>query len=413
MKVLVIGSGGREHALCWKLKQSNCEIYCAPANGGISQIAKVVAIKVDQIPALVEFAKKEKIDLTIVGPELPLALGIVDEFTKHKLAIFGPNQHAARLETSKAFARDFCQKYNLPAPVYEKFTDSQKAKAYLQTKSFPIVIKVDGLAAGKGAIICPNQAHAFETVERILEKKEFGPSGATIVIEDYLVGEEVSMLAFCDGNTIIPMLPTRDHKPLLNDNQGPNTGGMGSYAPIPSLTQEFINNVQNKLFNPLLKALHKENIEYKGILYAGLMLANNNFYVLEFNCRWGDPEAEVLLPLLKDDLIDLCYQTIDGELKMLKWHSQYALTVIAASGGYPEKYETNKLISGDLSDDEKTIIFHCGTKKENNQFYTAGGRVLAVTAIAESLSQAHTLAYQKLKNITFDNIYYRTDIGKK
>ncbi|MEO0074671.1 MAG: phosphoribosylamine--glycine ligase [candidate division WOR-3 bacterium] len=413
MKVLVIGSGGREHALCWKLKQSNCDIYCAPANGGISQITKVVAIKVDQISALVEFAKKEKIDLTIVGPELPLALGIVDEFTKHKIAIFGPNQHAARLETSKAFARDFCQKYNLPAPGYEKFTDSQKAKAYLKTKSFPIVIKVDGLAAGKGAIICQNQAHAFETVERILEKKEFGPSGATIVIEDYLIGEEVSMLAFCDGNTIIPMLPARDHKPLLNDNQGPNTGGMGSYAPIPSLTQEFINNVQNKLFNPLLKALHKENIEYKGILYAGLMLTNNNFYVLEFNCRWGDPEAEVLLPLLKDDLIDLCYQTIDGELKTLNWHSQYALTVIAASGGYPDKYEINKLISGDLSDNEKTIIFHCGTKKENDQFYTAGGRVLAVTAIAESLSQAYTLAYQKLKNITFDNIYYRTDIGKK
>ncbi len=413
MKVLVIGSGGREHALCWKLKQSNCDMYCAPGNGGISQIASLVPIKADNISELMKFTQKEKIDLTIVGPEVPLGLGIVDEFNKHHLKIFGPSKNAARLETSKAFSRDFCQKYNLPSPAYEKFTDSNKAEDYLSAKSFPVVIKADGLAAGKGAIIAKNKDVAFATIERIMDKKEFGSAGDVVVIEDFLNGEEVSMLALCDGNSIIPMIPARDHKPILNGNQGPNTGGMGSYAPIPNLGADFINRVQTRLFNPMLKALQKENIEYKGVLYAGLMISGDDFYVVEFNCRWGDPEAEVLIPLLKTDMVSLCLDTIEGRLKQLEWKDEYALTVIAASGGYPEKYETNKIINGDLTDEESTIIFHCGTKRENDNFYTTGGRVLSVTGLGKTLAQAQAQAYQAIKQIKFDDIYYRTDIGNR
>ncbi|MBS4016143.1 MAG: phosphoribosylamine--glycine ligase [Candidatus Latescibacteria bacterium] len=413
MKVMVIGSGGREHAICWKLKQSNCDIYCAPGNGGISQIADLVPIKPDNIPEMLEYAQKEKIDLTIVGPEVPLGLGIVDEFIKNNLQIFGPNKNAARLETSKAFARDFCQKYNLPSPAYEKFTDSKKAKDYLSAKSFPIVIKADGLAAGKGAIIVHNKQEAHITIERILDKKEFGQSGNTIVIEDFLTGQEVSMLVLCDGNTIMPIIPARDHKPIFDGNQGPNTGGMGSYAPIPDLGNDFTSNIQTKLFDPMLRALKKENIEYKGVLYAGLMISGNDFNIVEFNCRWGDPEAEVLIPLLKTDMVSLCLDTIEGKLKQLEWQNKYALTVIAASDGYPQKYETNKLITGDLSDTEDTIIFHCGTKKENNNFYTTGGRVLSITGLGNSLVQARARSYKKIKQIQFDNIYYRTDIGNR
>lgn len=413
MKVLVIGSGGREHALVWKLKQSDCDIYCAPGNGGISTLATCIPIQADNIPALVELAKKEKFDLTIVGPEVPLGLGVVDEFNKYGLKIFGPNKYAAQLETSKVFARDFCRKYNLPSPHYEKFNNSNKAKDYAASKTFPIVIKADGLAAGKGAIIVKKKEEALMIIERILDKKEFGQAGETIVIEDFIRGQEVSMLALCDGNKIIPLIPARDHKPLLDGNQGPNTGGMGSYAPIPELKTDWLNAVQNKLFNPMIKALKKENIEYKGIIYAGLIMSGNDFYILEFNCRWGDPETEVLLPLLKTDMISLCFDTIEGKLKTLEWKNEYALTVVAASGGYPEKYETNKLISGDLTDKQDTIIFHCGTKKENNNFYTAGGRVLSITGIGQSLQEARETSYQTLEKIRFDGIYYRTDIGKQ
>jgi phosphoribosylamine--glycine ligase len=413
MKVLVIGSGGREHAICWKLKQSNCSIYCAPGNGGISQIANLVPINPNNIADLLSFARKERIDLTIVGPEVPLGLGIVDEFNQNNLKIFGPNKKAAQLETSKAFTRDFCQKYNLPSPDYEKFQDSKKAQDYLSTKSFPIVIKADGLAAGKGAIIVHNKQEAYTTIERILDKKEFGQSGNTIVIEDFLTGQEVSLLALCDGNSIIPMMPARDHKPIFDGNKGPNTGGMGSYAPIPDLGNDFTNKVQTELFDPILRALKKENIEYQGVLYAGLMISENDFYIVEFNCRWGDPEAEVLIPLLKNDMVSLCLETIEGKLKKLEWQDKYALTVIAASGGYPQKYEVNKLITGDLTDTEHRIIFHCGTKKEHHNVYTAGGRVLSVTGIGDSLAQAREWSYQAIKQIKFDDIYYRTDIGKR
>jgi phosphoribosylamine--glycine ligase len=410
-KVLVVGSGGREHAIVWKLTQSNCTIYCAPGNGGISTLATCVPIKADNISALIEFAKKEKIDLTIVGPEVPLGLGIVDEFNKYNLAIFGPNKYAAQLETSKVFAKNFCHKYNLPTPDFVTFTDSSSAKKYLETKKFPIVIKASGLAAGKGVVIVNNKQEAVVTIDRIIEKKEFGKAGETIVIEDFIIGQEVSMLAICDGNTIIPLVPTRDHKPLLDGNKGPNTGGMGSFAPIPNLTSKWLKKFQDELFDPMIKALKNENIEYKGIIYAGLIISGDKFYILEFNCRWGDPEAEVIIPLLKTDMISLCYNTIAGKLKKLEWKDDYALTVVAASSGYPENYETEKLITGNLDNKEDLIILHCGTKKVNSNYYTIGGRVLAITGIGKSLLEAREKSYQTLKNIKFDGIYYRTDIG--
>ncbi len=411
-KVLVIGSGGREHALVWKLSQSDCTIYCAPGNGGISELAQCVPIKADDILGLLTFAKQEKIDLTIVGPEVPLGLGIVDEFEKHNLKIFGPNKKAAQLETSKQFAKNFCRKYNLPTPGFESFTDSANAKRYIETRRFPIVIKASGLAAGKGVIIAQNQEQAFATIDRIIEKKEFGKAGGTIVIEDFISGQEVSMLAFSDGNTIIPMIPARDHKPLLDGNKGPNTGGMGTYAPIPELKDPWITRIQNEIFNPMTQALKKEDIEYKGIIYAGLIMSGDSFSILEFNCRWGDPEAEVLLPLLKSDLVSLCYDTIDGKLKQPEWKNEYALTVIAASGGYPEKYETGKQIIGNLGNTENTIVFHCGTKKEDNQYLTTGGRVLAITGLGKTLAQAKENSYSAIKKINFDKMYYRPDIGK-
>jgi len=412
MKVLVVGSGGREHAIVWKLSQSQCDIFCAPGNAGISNLATCLPIKAENITGLIDFARKEKTDLTVVGPEVPLGLGIVDEFNKNNLKIFGPNLTAAQLETSKAFARNFCRKYGLPSPHFESFTNSTKAKSYLAYKNYPIVIKTSGLAAGKGAIIIKNKDEAFLTVERILDKKEFGSAGDTIIIEDFIQGQEVSMLAVCDGNTIIPLIPARDHKPLLDGNKGPNTGGMGSFAPIPDLTDKWLKKFQAELFDPMLKALKKENIEYKGIIYAGLIISGDKFYILEFNCRWGDPETEVILPLLKTDMISFCYDTIDGKLKNLDWKDGYALTVVAASKGYPDKYETGKLITGNLENKEDLMIFHCSTKQEHNNYYTAGGRVLTVTSVAKTLAQAREKAYHGLQDITFDGIYFRTDIGQ-
>jgi phosphoribosylamine--glycine ligase len=412
-KVLVVGGGGREHAIVWKLAKSPCKIYCAPGNGGISRLATCVPIMPDNILGLLDFVKSQQIDLTIVGPELPLSLGIVDEFTKAGYKIFGPTKIAAQLESSKAFARQFCQKYNLPGPNYEIFDNSEAAQKYVFKKEFPLVIKVSGLAQGKGAFIVRSLNEALTTIERVLDQKMFGDSGRMIVIEDFIPGKEVSLLTLCDGNQIVPLLPVRDYKPLLDSNQGPNTGGMGSYAPIPELNSSWLGEIQENLLTRLLKALKEENIEYKGVLYLGLIISDfdKKYYILEFNARFGDPETEVILPLLKDDLLDVCYKTINGQLDSLSWYESYALTVIMASRGYPENYETGKLISGPLTDNEDTIVFHCATRRVNNDFYTAGGRVLAVTGIGKSLLAARSKAYQRVSTISFENMYYRTDIG--
>ncbi|MEO0131929.1 MAG: phosphoribosylamine--glycine ligase [candidate division WOR-3 bacterium] len=411
IKVLVVGSGGREHALVWKLNQSQCKVYCAPGNGGIAQLATCVPISSDNISGLRAFVKQENIDLTVVGPELPLSLGIVDEFQRYGHKIFGPTQNAARLETSKAFAREFCRKYNLPIPNFEIFKDSKKAIDYLQTKNFPVVIKVSGLAQGKGVFIVHDLNAATSVINDILEKGSFGTAGDTIVIEDFIKGKEVSLLTLCDGNKIISCIPARDHKPLYDGNVGPNTGGMGTYAPIPELTEEWSRKIERELLAPLISALQKENIEYRGVLYIGLIISDDKCYILEFNCRWGDPEAEVLLPLLKNDFIETCVEVIDGKLSNLSWQKRYALTVIMASGGYPGKYEVGKIIEGDLVEDKNTIIFHCGTKKINHNFYTNGGRVLAVTGLGDTLTEAREYAYQRVANIKFENMYYRKDIG--
>ncbi|MEO0084252.1 MAG: phosphoribosylamine--glycine ligase [candidate division WOR-3 bacterium] len=411
-KVLVIGSGGREHAIVWKLAQSKCQIFAAPGNGGISNFAECIPIKADNINALLKFAQDNAIDLTIVGPEAPLALGIVDEFQKQHLKIFGPNRRAAQLEASKAFAKNFCRKYNLPTANFETFTDSIRAQKYCEHCQFPIVIKASGLAAGKGVVIVDNKQSALQTIEMHLEKKLFGSASEEIVIEEYISGEELSLLALCDGYKIVPLLPARDYKKLLDADHGPNTGGMGSFAPVAKIDQHWMEKFRNELFTPFIRGLKSEGIEYKGIIYFGLILTNEKFYILEFNCRWGDPEAEVIIPLLKTDILSICYQTIDENIEELDWLNKFALTVIAASGGYPNEYQVGKLISGNLANTDDVIIFHCGTKKENNNYYTNGGRVLAITGIGDSLSSARTKAYQRIQDIYFDNIYYRKDIGQ-
>ncbi|MCX7757130.1 MAG: phosphoribosylamine--glycine ligase [candidate division WOR-3 bacterium] len=410
-KVLVIGSGGREHALVWKLAQTQCKVYCAPGNGGISQLAHCIPISADNISELLAFVKKENVDLTIVGPELPLSLGIVDEFQEAGYKIFGPTKNAAQLETSKAFARKFCSKYNLPAPNFEIFNDSKRAISYLETKEFPVVIKVSGLAQGKGVFIVQSLNEAHSIVKKILENRIFGEEGNTIVIEDFIEGKEISLLTLCDGEKIIPCIPARDHKPLYDGNKGPNTGGMGTYAPVPELDEKWTEKIENELLTPLLEALKKENIEYHGVLYIGLMIKEDKPYILEFNCRWGDPEAEVLLPLLKNDLVEICINVIEGHLSILEWKKLYALTVIMASGGYPGKYETGKIIKGNLADNDNTLIFHCGTKRIDHSFYTSGGRVLAITGIGATLAEARKYAYQRVSEINFENMYYRNDIG--
>lgn len=415
MKILVIGSGGREHALVWKLAQGKDEIYCAPGNGGITQLAQCQNVSSEDIPALLKLATKLNVDLVVVGPEAPLVLGIADEFRKHKIPIFAPSKEASRLEGEKVFAKTLMRKYDIPTAEFEIFNDEKKAKNYVKTKGSPIVVKASGLAAGKGAIVCHNQEEAFSAIERALVQKEFGKAGETIVIESFLIGEEASIIALTDGKTIKPLIPSQDHKPLLDGDKGPNTGGMGAYAPAPVVNEKLAEKIKQKIFLPLLMALQKEGIEYCGVIYAGIMITEEKPYVLEFNCRFGDPETQAILPLLKSSLTEIIFATINNQLENIEfeWREDYALCVIAASAGYPGKYEKGKEITGALNNQDDIIIFHAGTKKKEGKLYTAGGRVLGVTGIGKTLIQAKTKAYQALNKIRFDGIYYRTDIGDK
>ncbi len=415
MKILVIGGGGREHALVWKLSQAENEIYCAPGNGGIAQLAQCEKVNSEDIPALLRLATQLKVDLVVVGPEAPLVLGVVDEFQKNRIPIFGPPKAAARLEGEKKFAKELMQKYNIPTAPFEIFTDEKSAKNYIETQTTPIVVKVSGLAAGKGAMVCLTKESAFSAIERALVQKEFGKAGEVIIIEQYLKGEEASIIALTDGKTIKALIPSQDHKPLLDGDQGPNTGGMGAYAPAPVVNEELIKKIEKKIFTPLLKAFQQESIEYRGVIYAGIMITQSEPYVLEFNCRFGDPETQAILPLLTSDLTEIMFATINGNLASweIKWQEGYALCVVAAAAGYPGKYEKGKEITGNLTNQNDVLIFHAGTERKNNKFYTAGGRVLGVTGIGATLRQAKTKAYQALKQIKFEGIYYRTDIGDK
>jgi len=419
MKVLIIGSGGREHALVWKIIQSPkvSQIYCAPGNAGISQLAQCIDINADNIEELVDFAQKEKIDLTVVGPELPLSRGIVNEFNKQGLRIFGPNKEATEIESSKVFSKYLMKKYNIPTANYEVFQNSEEAFDYIKQQTFPLVIKADGLAAGKGVFIVKNLNQAGDALNTLMKKKTFGEAGRQIVIEEFLEGEEVSILAFSDGKTVVPMVSSQDHKKIFDNDQGPNTGGMGAYSPVPFYPNEFKKTVLEGILKPTVKGLQSEGREYKGVLYAGLVLTKEGPKVLEFNARFGDPETQVVLPRLKTDLVDILNAVIEGSLYKIniEWNNNSAVCVVVASGGYPSKYQKGKVISGleRLERMKDIIAFHAGTNFQDNKVITSGGRVLGITAWDETISKAKERAYKGVKEIYFEDMYYRKDIASK
>ncbi len=418
MKVLVIGSGGREHALVWKISQSPKvdKIYCAPGNAGIAQQAECVAIKADDLDDLLAFAQQNQIDLTVVGPEVPLTMGIVDKFQEQGLKIFGPSGKAAEIEGSKTFAKDLMAKYNIPTAKYGAFTDAAEAKAFLDTVGLPCVVKADGLAAGKGVLICETKAEAEAAIADILVDNKFGSAGSRVVVEEFLTGQEVSMLAFTDGKTVVPMVSSQDHKRIWDGDKGLNTGGMGAYSPAPVYTADIHEIVVPQVLEATVKAMEAEGRSFSGILYAGLMLTADGPKVLEFNARFGDPETQAVLPRLKSDLVDIFLAIIDGRLNEMniEWHEEAAVCVVIASGGYPETSEKGRVITG-LAEAAATgaIVFHAGTKEDNGNIVTNGGRVLGISALGKDIAEAIANAYKGVKEVKFENMQYRTDIGKK
>lgn len=419
MKVLVIGSGGREHALVWKIAQSPMvsEIFCAPGNAGIEDQASLIDIKADDIDGLLNFARKKKIDLTVVGPEVPLTLGIVDLFEEAGLKIFGPSKKAAKLEESKAFSKDLLEKYNISTANYELFISAQDAKAYLKNQKFPVVIKADGLAAGKGVIICDSLESSYKAVDEILVKKVFGDAGNKVVIEEFLEGEEASVLAFSDGVNVLPLEPAQDHKAIYDRDKGPNTGGMGAYSPAPVITDTLTEEILENILKPTVKAMAREGRVYKGILYAGLMITREGPKVLEYNVRFGDPETQPILMRMESDIVPVFLASIDGTLntQKIKWRNEAAVCVVMASAGYPGSYPKGEEIQGieKLGNVNNTVVFHAGTKKINNKLVTNGGRVLGVTSLGDSITEAINKSYQSVSQISWENSYYRKDIGRK
>lgn len=423
MKILVIGRGGREHAIIWKLIQSPkvSKIYCTLGNAGINEIAEPVDIKSEEIDSLVKFAEENKIDFTVVGPELPLSLGITDEFEKAGLKIFGPSKYAAQLESSKVFAKEFMLKYKIPTAKFEKFSisDKEKALSFLTGAKYPQVVKADGLAAGKGVVICENADSAIETIKDFFDNKIFGLAGESIVIEDFLTGQEASVFAICDGSDYVVLPPAQDHKKILDGEKGKNTGGMGSFAPaFKIVNNEVLDKVKSRIIEPVLKYMKQDGHEFKGCLYCGLMIdKSGDPYVIEFNGRLGDPETQVVLPLIESDFLNLLLASADGNLKnyRLKTINSHHCSVVLASNGYPDKYESGKEISGLDAITENCVVFHAGTKKKpDGKIVSAGGRVLNVVGHSEdSLQGAIDAAYKNVNLIHFDNKYFRTDIGQK
>ncbi|TKB10343.1 phosphoribosylamine--glycine ligase [Desulforhopalus sp. IMCC35007] len=419
MKILVVGSGGREHALVWKIKQSKKveKIFCAPGNAGISTLAECVNIEATDVQGLVQFALAEGIDLTVVGPESSLVAGIVDEFQNNNLRIFGPNQKAAILEGSKVFTKEFLEKYKIPTAPFKIFKEKKKAKKYIESCGAPIVVKADGLAAGKGVIVAHTVDDAKAAVDLIMGDKAFGEAGDTIVIESCLTGEEASFIAFTDGKTVLPLPTSQDHKAIFDNDEGPNTGGMGAYSPAPVVTDEIANFVMEKVMLPTVKGLEAEGRPYKGMLYAGLMIDGPSINVLEFNCRFGDPEAQPLLMRLKSDIVDIFEAVIDGKLSRvdMKIDPRPTVCVVMASGGYPDKYVNGKIISGlaKAAAIPGVEVFHAGTAKKGGRIVTNGGRVLGVTAVGTTLKVAIDLAYKGVEAIKWTQSYHRTDIGAK
>ncbi len=416
MKILVIGSGAREHAVCWKLKQSSKvdKIYCAPGNGGISQIAECVNIKADSLNELVNFAVLNNIDLAVIGPEGPLVEGLTDMLEEKAIKVFGPCKKGARLEGSKSYSKDFMKKYNIPSAKYEVYTDSEKAKKGLKHFNVPLVVKADGLAAGKGVLICETMEEAAAAVNSIMNEKQFGDAGNTVVIEEFLDGTEASLLCFADGKSIIPMESARDYKKAYDKDKGLNTGGMGCFSPNTIYTDELKKYIDENIIKTTLNGLKEEVIDFKGVLFIGLMVKNNQAKVLEYNTRFGDPETEVVLPRLESDLADIMLKCIDGNLSEedLLWKKEKCVTVVLASGGYPENYEKGMEITGLDDVDDDIIIFHGGTKTKNSKILTDGGRVLAVTAMGKTLKEAREKIYVNIPKLHFDKMEFRTDIAK-
>ena len=418
MKILVIGGGGREHALVWKINQSSSveRIFCAPGNAGLQDSADCIDISSTDIPVLLSFAKENSITLTVVGPELPLSNGIVDIFEKEGLLIFGPSGKATMLEGSKKFAKKFMQRKNIPTANYEIFYDFRNAHNYITDQKLPIVVKADGLAAGKGAIVCNTLKDAQIALEDMMVKKIFGDAGKRVIIEEFLSGQEISVLAFTDGNNIVPLIPAQDHKAVYDNDAGPNTGGMGSYAPVPFVDRKLQDQIQEEILIPAVKGLADEGIKYKGILYAGLMITEDGPQVVEFNARFGDPETQAILPLLDFDLAEVLLSVAEESLSdhALEIKNRYSTCVVMASGGYPGNYEKNKVIEGLTYDfGEDVMVFHAGTKISDGNVVTNGGRVLGITAWDADLQGSIDRAYSAVEQIHFDGAYYRKDIGHK
>jgi phosphoribosylamine--glycine ligase len=419
MNILVVGSGGREHAIVWTIAQSMKanKIYCAPGNGGIADIAECLPINATDIEGVVQAAKDYKIDLVVVAPDDPLAKGMVDAMTKAGIRAFGPTAEAARIEASKAFSKEFMEKYGIPTANYALFSESDEALEYLKKQKYPLVVKADGLALGKGVIICKNQKEAEDAVNSIMIENNFGEAGKQVVIEEFLTGTEVSILSFTDGKTLSIMPASQDHKRAMDDDKGLNTGGMGTFSPSRVYTPELAQICMENIYLPTINALNREGITFKGILYFGLILTDEGPKVLEYNARFGDPETQVVLPTLETDLVDIFEAVIDGTLDKIniEWSDAACVCVIMASGGYPENYKKGYEIKGieQAELDSNIIVFHAGTKKENGKYYTNGGRVLGVTAIGKDLKHARERAYKAVEKIQFQDAHYRKDIGVK
>jgi phosphoribosylamine--glycine ligase len=419
MRILVIGGGGREHALVWKISQSArvSKIYCAPGSAAIGELAECVAINPEQLDRLAEFAEKEKIDLTVVGPELPLTLGITDLFESRHLRIFGPNKAAAQLEGSKAFAKEILHANGIPTAAFATFTDAVSAKHYLAQQKSPYVIKADGLAAGKGVLICAGRQEAEAAIDDILVRKAFGQAGDKVVIEEFLDGEEASFMVLTDGEHVLPLASSQDHKRIFDNDEGPNTGGMGAYSPAPVVTPEVHARVLHDVLTPLLAGLKQKNIRYRGVVYVGLMITQDGPKVVEFNARFGDPECQPIMMRLKSDLILLLEATIDGKLNeaTAQWHDDPAVCVVLTAHGYPGAYDKGKEIHGldQLKNWSDGFVFHAGTAKEKDRWRTTGGRVLGVTARGKNIASAVENVYGAVGKISWDGMHYRKDIAQR
>ncbi|MBW2120643.1 MAG: phosphoribosylamine--glycine ligase [Deltaproteobacteria bacterium] len=419
MRVLVIGGGGREHALVWKIAQSPMveEVVCAPGNGGIARLARCVEINPTDLEGLSRFAQDQQIDLTVVGPELPLTMGIVDLFEARGLRIFGSSGKASEIEGSKAFCKELLKRYGIPSAEHVVFEDRDRAASYIRSRGAPIVVKADGLAGGKGVVVAQTEKEALEALDRIMVARDLGRAGDRVVIEACLEGEEASFLAFTDGESVVPMASSQDHKRLLDNDEGPNTGGMGAYSPAPVITPGVHERIVDEIMIPLIRAMAAEGRPYKGVLYGGLMIKDGNPFVLEFNARFGDPEAQPILVRMKSDIVPLLTACIEGTLTgmEIEWDSRAAVCVVLASQGYPGLYEKGRVITGldQAESAEDVVVFHAGTALQEDRVVTNGGRVLGVTALGEGIPQAVRRAYEVSERITWEGVYYRKDIGAR